>query len=157
METETLALAQEIDFSMWALFARATLTVKLVMLVLIIASFWSWAIIIQKHLAFRNAQTEARRFDAAFWSGEPLDELYQKLGPDPSGRSEAIFVAGMTEWQRSHRADGAMIPGAQSRIDRSMDWRSPRNRPSWKRVCPFWPRSGPRPLSWVFSARSGAS
>ena len=121
METETLALAQEIDFSMWALFARATLTVKLVMLVLIIASFWSWAIIIQKHLAFRNARTEARRFDAAFWSGEPLDELYQKLGPDPSGRSEAIFVAGMTEWQRSHRADGAMIPGAQSRIDRSMD------------------------------------
>ena len=35
METETLALAQEIDFSMWALFARATFTVKLVMLLLL--------------------------------------------------------------------------------------------------------------------------
>ena len=48
MEAETLALAQEIDFSMWGLFARATLTVKLVMIMLIVASFWSWSIIVQK-------------------------------------------------------------------------------------------------------------
>ena len=44
MEAETLALAQEIDFSMWGLFARATLTVKLVMIMLVGASAWSWAI-----------------------------------------------------------------------------------------------------------------
>ena len=37
-----------VDFSMWALFARATLTVKLVMVVLVIASFWSWSVIVQK-------------------------------------------------------------------------------------------------------------
>ncbi|KAF0675742.1 protein TolQ [Profundibacterium mesophilum] len=121
METETLALAQEIDFSMWALFARATLMVKLVMLILIVASFWAWAIIVQKHLLFRKARAEARQFDSAFWSGEPLDELFHKIGPEPSGRSESVFVAGMTEWQRSHRADGALIPGAQARIERSMD------------------------------------
>jgi biopolymer transport protein TolQ len=121
METETIALAQQIDFSMWALFARATLTVKLVMVLLIVASFWAWAIIVQKHIAYRNARREAAAFDRAFWSGEPLDELYQQVGPDPSGRAEAVFVAGMTEWQRSHRQDGGLIPGAQSRIDRSMD------------------------------------
>ena len=73
METDTLALAQEIDFSMFALFARATLTVKVVMLLLLIMSFWSWAIIIQKHLLFRKARSEAVIFDRAFWSGEPLD------------------------------------------------------------------------------------
>ena len=50
METETLALAQEMDCSMWALFARATFTVKLVMIMLSIASFWSWSIIIQKFI-----------------------------------------------------------------------------------------------------------
>ena len=48
METETLALTQAVDFSMWALFARSTLTVKIVMMILIIASFWSWSIIIGK-------------------------------------------------------------------------------------------------------------
>ncbi|SES13343.1 Cell division and transport-associated protein TolQ [Tranquillimonas rosea] len=111
----------EMDFSMWALFARATLTVKLVMLVLLGASVWAWAIIIQKHIAYRRARSEAARFDAAFWSGEPLDDLYRQLGPDPDGRAEAVFAAGMTEWQRSHRQDGVLIPGAQARIDRSMD------------------------------------
>lgn len=85
METETLAMAQQVDFSMWALFARATLTVKLVMLMLIAASFWSWSIIIQKIISYRAARAEAARFDRAFWSGEPLDEFYEQIGPEPWG------------------------------------------------------------------------
>jgi biopolymer transport protein TolQ len=121
MEAETLALAQEIDFSMWGLFARATFTVKLVMLMLTAASIWSWSIIVQKLITFRQARRQAARFDQAFWSGEPLDELFDQLGPDPAGSSERIFAAGMAEWRRSHRSDGGLIPGAQARIDRSMD------------------------------------
>lgn len=137
METETLTMASEMDFSMMALFARATLTVKLVMLILIAASFWAWSIIIQKWLVFRTARAEAARFDAAFWSGEPLDELYRGVGPEPSGRSEAIFAAGMAEWQRSHREDGALIPGAQSRIDRSMDVAIAKEAEELERGLPF--------------------
>ncbi|MGY3437729.1 MULTISPECIES: protein TolQ [unclassified Marinovum] len=121
METETLALAQEIDFSMWGLFARATLTVKLVMVALIVASFWSWSIIVFNLVTYRRARREARRFDRAFWSGEPLDELFEQMGPEPKGRSQKVFAAGMLEWRRSHREDGGLIPGAQARIDRSMN------------------------------------
>ncbi|SLN19871.1 Biopolymer transport protein ExbB [Roseovarius albus] len=121
MEAETLALAQEVDFSLWALFARATLIVKLVMLMLIVASFWAWSIIIQKTLVYRRAHEEADRFDLRFWSGEPLDELFDEIGPEPKGHSERIFAAGMTEWRRSHRNDGGLIAGATARIDRSMD------------------------------------
>ncbi|MEM9550311.1 MAG: protein TolQ [Pseudomonadota bacterium] len=121
METELLAAAQEIDFSMWGLFVRATLVVKLVMVMLLFASFWAWAIIIQKLMTYRSARSEAEQFDQSFWSGEPLDELFDTLGPQPHGRSERVFAAGMTEWRRSHRTDGALIAGAQSRIDRSMD------------------------------------
>ncbi|MBT9244537.1 protein TolQ [Gemmobacter fulvus] len=121
METETLAMAQEIDFSLLALFARATITVKFVMIGLLIMSFWSWAIIIRKHLLFRAARQEAEVFDRSFWSGEPLDELFEKIGPQPDGQSEKIFAAGMLEWRRSHRQDGGLIAGAQSRIDRAMD------------------------------------
>jgi biopolymer transport protein TolQ len=121
METETLAMAREIDFSMLALFARATFTVKIVMTLLLLASFWSWAIIIQKHINFRRARRAAAVFDEAFWSGEPLDELYEAIGPEPEEASEKIFAAGMLEWRRSHRQDGGLIAGASPRIDRSMD------------------------------------
>ncbi len=121
METEALALAKEIDFSMWGLFMRATLTVKIVMIMLIVASFWSWSIIIQKLLKYRAAKREAERFDQAFWSGEPLDGLFDEIGAEPDGPSEKVFAAGMSEWRRSHREDGGLIPGATARIDRSMD------------------------------------
>jgi biopolymer transport protein TolQ len=121
METDTLAAAREIDFSLIALFARATLTVKLVMLLLLAMSFWSWAIIIRKHIAYKLARREAGIFDRSFWSGEPLDELFEKIGAEPRGASEKIFASGMLEWRRSHRQDGGLIAGAQARIDRSMD------------------------------------
>ncbi len=121
METETLALAQEIDFSMWSLFMRATITVKLVMIMLVVASFWAWAVIVQKVIDYSRAKREADQFDSAFWSGEPLDELFDKIGADPGSSSERVFASGMIEWRRSHRQDGGLIPGAQSRIDRSMD------------------------------------
>ena len=106
---------------MWALFARATLTVKIVMIMLVAASFWAWAIIIRKVIEFRRARADADAFDAEFWSGEPLDGLYDRIGAEPSGASETIFAAGMTEWRRSHRRDGGIVPGAAARIDRSMD------------------------------------
>lgn len=121
METDALAAAQEIDFSMLALFLRATFTVKVVMLLLLAMSFWSWAIIVQKTIAFRTARRDAAVFDAAFWSGEPLDELYEKIGPEPEGAAGKIFAAGMLEWRRSHRQDGGLIAGAQARIDRAMN------------------------------------
>ncbi|WP_294620514.1 protein TolQ [uncultured Roseovarius sp.] len=121
MEAETLAMAQEMEFSMWALFARATLIVKLVMVMLVIASFWAWAIIIQKLINYRKARAEAEVFDRRFWSGEPLDELFEEIGADPAGQSERVFAAGMMEWRRSHRNDGGLIAGATARIDRSMD------------------------------------
>jgi len=121
MDSSTLAQASDIDFSIIALFMRATFTVKIVMVLLIVASFWSWAIIVQKHLVYRRAQADSARFDAAFWSGEPLDELYARIGSTPRSGPERVFAAGMAEWQRSHRQDGAMIAGAAQRIDRSMD------------------------------------
>lgn len=121
MEAEALGAAAEIDFSVWALFIRATFTVKLVMLILVFASFWSWGIIIQKFINYRKAKQDAEAFDRAFWSGEPLDTLYERTGPTPKGASERIFASAMQEWDRSQRSDGGMIAGAQQRIDRSMD------------------------------------
>jgi biopolymer transport protein TolQ len=120
MQPDTLAAAQHIDFSLLALFFRATLTVKIVMLVLIAASFWSWAIIIQKLVDLRRVREDSRAFDQEFWSGEPLDTVFERVGPDPAGGAARIFSAGMTEWRRSHRKDGGLIHGTQARIERAM-------------------------------------
>jgi len=121
METETMAAAQQIDFSLLALFFRATFTVKIVMLLLIAASFWSWAIIIQKMLDVRRAKDRDAEFERDFWSGDPLDVVFERTGPDPAGGTARVFAAGMTEWRRSHRKDGALIAGTQSRIERAMN------------------------------------
>jgi biopolymer transport protein TolQ len=112
---------QATDYSMWGLFAHATIVVKIIMLMLLAASVWCWAIIIDKAVQYRRARREAAVFDQAFWSGEPLDGLFDQIGPSPKGQSQRIFAAGMIEWRRSHRQDGGLIAGAQSRIDRSMD------------------------------------
>ncbi len=109
------------DFSMWGLFAHATLVVKIIMIMLIGASVWCWAIIVDKIIQYRRARKEAAVFDQAFWSGEPLDALFDQIGPNPKGQSQRIFAAGMIEWRRSHREGGGLIAGAQSRIDRAMD------------------------------------
>ena len=67
------------DFSMWGLFSQADLIVKIVMLMLMFASVWSWAIILDKRMALKRLNKRANRFEDAFWSGEPLDKLYQRV------------------------------------------------------------------------------
>lgn len=112
--------AEAMNFSLLALFQKATLVVQIVMIVLVLSSIWSWTIIIQKIIDFRLAKRSNSRFQDQFWSGKPLDELFDKLGPKPNGHAEKIFVSGMIEWHQSHRPDGGLFAGAQSRIDRSM-------------------------------------
>ena len=121
MQTAFILAGMGDSITVWGMFAQATITVKLVMISLVVASFWTWSIIVQKTIQYRAAKAEAEEFDRAFWSGEPLDGLYEQIGPEPTGAAQKIFVAGMTEWRRSHREDGGMIPGATARIDRSMD------------------------------------
>ena len=135
---EQLAAAgQPVDFSLIALFARASFTVQIVMVLLVVASFWAWSIIIQKFVTYAQARREADRFDRAFWSGQPLDDLYDRVGETPSGPSERIFAAGMTEWRRSHRDDGNLIAGVTARIERAMNGAISRENDRLTRGLPF--------------------
>ena len=95
MEESIMMQSQSIDFSFIALFLKATLTVKLVMLILIFSSFWSWAIIIQKIIDYRKSKREKKIFLDEFWSGGSLEELYNEKKEDPKGACEQIFCAAM--------------------------------------------------------------
>jgi biopolymer transport protein TolQ len=121
MQTAFILAGMGDSITVWGMFAQATITVKLVMISLVVASFWTWSVIVQKTMQYRAARREAEGFDRAFWSGEPLDTLFDQVGPEPEGASQKIFAAGMMEWRRSHREDGGLIAGATARIDRSMD------------------------------------
>lgn len=120
MEFEALSAVQGVDFSLMSLFDRAGLVVKSVMLLLLLGSFWSWAIIIQKLVTFRRTRRDTEAFDEIFWSGEPLDELFERIGHDPHGASARIFCTAMDELHKSIVEGQKLLSGTRTRVDRSM-------------------------------------
>ncbi len=95
------SVVAEHDLSMWALFLRADLIVKAVMIALLVASFWCWTIIFDKLVRMRSLWKRAEKFEDSFWSGGSLEELYDSIGPRPQDPMSAIFAAAMREWRRS--------------------------------------------------------
>tara|TARA_Y100000591_G_scaffold318662_1_gene329849 strand:- start:185 stop:844 length:660 start_codon:yes stop_codon:yes gene_type:complete len=75
--------------------------VKAVMLLLIVASVWCWAIIFEKMTRIRRQKRGAEEFDDLFWSGGSLDDLYNSLGDEPDSAQAKVFVSAMREWRRA--------------------------------------------------------
>ena len=99
MDTEIITDAA-LDVSFWGLIFEADFVVKIVMIILLIASIWSWAIIIDKSRKFIRLKKQANTFESAFWSGDSLEELYEKQANSPEHPLASVFVAGMYEWTR---------------------------------------------------------
>lgn len=89
------------DMSMMGLFMEADMVVKIVMMILIFSSIWCWAIIFEKRSTIGKVNRRANRFEDAFWSGEPLDKLYQRIKKSPNDPMLITFSAGMEEWQNT--------------------------------------------------------
>ncbi len=109
------------DTSFLALFMQAHIVVQIVMAGLLLASVWSWAIIIEKLFAFRKARVEADRFEQLFWSGQSLEELYGALSRGNAIATAALFVAAMREWKRSVEGSIRALGGIQMRVEKVMD------------------------------------
>ena len=111
------------DLSLVGLFLQADIVVKLVMLLLLLASVWVWAIVFDKIFALRRVNREADAFEDRFWSGGSLEDLYDQEGARPANPMAAVFGAAMGEWRRSARVAGAdMARGSvRDRIDRAMN------------------------------------
>src|SRR5690606_10480417 len=114
-------VAPHADLSIWGLFWAADFVVKSVMLGLLAASIWCWAIIVDKSIAYRRTQAEMNRFERIFWSGQSLEELYQQQAEKPAGGMGSVFVAAMKEWKRSHEQNAASFVGMQQRLDKVLD------------------------------------
>ncbi len=109
------------DVSLWGLFMQAGFIVKLVMIGLMGASVWTWAIVIDKYLSYARARRQFDQFEQVFWSGQSLEELYRTLAERNNTGLAAIFVAAMREWKKSFERGARSPIGLQMRIDRAMD------------------------------------
>jgi biopolymer transport protein TolQ len=116
-----IAASNHGGFSFIELFFQAHIIVKLVMMGLLLASVWSWAIIIEKTFAFRRARREADQFEQMFWSGQSLDELYSGLSRGKTFSMASLFVAAMREWKRSVEGNVRALGGIQLRVEKVMD------------------------------------
>ncbi len=122
VDAANLAAATGGDLSLWSLFIQASFVVKLVMLGLVGASVWVWAIIFEKTVSVRRANRQAAGFEDRFWSGGSLDDLYETDGAKPMHPMAAVFGAAMGEWRRSARVSGADLSrgSVRERVDRAM-------------------------------------
>ena len=116
-----------VDLSILELFKNAHIVVKLVIVGLLLASVWSWAIILEKLFLYAKTRKETDKFEQVFWSGQSLDELYNALSQRRNSGMAALFVAAMREWKRStsEREGGERstrpMPGVQLRVEKVMD------------------------------------
>ncbi|MFC4170237.1 protein TolQ [Teichococcus aestuarii] len=107
------------DLSLWGLFLQADWVVKTVMLGLLLASVWVWAVVFEKVTSLRRVNRAADAFEDRFWSGGSLEALHQAEGERPTHPIAAVFGAAMREWERSVGGEIATV-GMQQRAERAM-------------------------------------
>jgi biopolymer transport protein TolQ len=121
MNPADLATGPIAEVSLWSMFWSAHIVVKLVMVGLLGASIWCWAIIVNKALLFARTRKSMDRFEQVFWSGSSLEELYSTLADRPTTAMATLFVAAMREWKRSFQHAHASFMGLQARIEKVLD------------------------------------
>ncbi|MDO9443263.1 MAG: protein TolQ [Beijerinckiaceae bacterium] len=115
------ALQASTEVSFWHMFWQAHFVVKAVMIGLLAASVWSWAIIVNKFILLSTAKKAMDRFEESFWSGNSLEDLYQSLSSRPTTAMASLFVAAMREWKRSFTGAASSFMGLQARIEKVLD------------------------------------
>lgn len=119
--TAGLAAPPGAEVSLLSMFMSAHLVVKIVMIGLLGASIWSWAIIINKIILLGRTQRAMSQFEDVFWSGSSLDELYSTLSSRPTTGMASLFVAAMREWRRTVQGASSSFMGLQARIEKVLD------------------------------------
>ena len=128
MDAQTLTDAAQNaaeQMSLWDMVWSSDTITKIVMIGLIAASVWSWAIILEKYATLRQVRQQSKKFEEAFWSGGSLDRLFEAIGNRPRDPMSAVFVAAMREWKRNTllkgKADRSLRGvSLQQRIEKAM-------------------------------------
>ncbi|HHE3593411.1 TPA: protein TolQ [Pasteurella multocida] len=115
------------DLNFLELFLKASIVVQFVIVILIIFSIMSWAIIIQRSRILTKALKDSAAFEDRFWSGEDLNRLFDGLENKRDGLSgsEQIFYVGFKEFSRLKQANPnapeAIIQGSSRAMNLAMN------------------------------------
>jgi biopolymer transport protein TolQ len=104
------------QITIWSLFLEADPVVKGVMLILAVASVWSWAVAVDKWLQFGDLEQHARRFEREFWSGRSMDDMEDR-SDRPRDALSRVYAAAAREWREARRV-GTAGDGGQMILDR---------------------------------------
>ena len=97
---EKVVLEESSDFSILSMFFEADIVVKIVILILLLSSVWSWAIIFSKYTNLKTILTETEDFEDKFYASETLSKLSKRLGSQPTHPIEAVFFSSMVYFER---------------------------------------------------------
>jgi len=97
---EKKIIEESADFSIFSLFLQADVVVKIVILLLLISSIWSWTIIFSKYTNLKSILMETEDFEEKFYSSETLSKLSKRIGGQPTHPMEAVFFAAMVYFDR---------------------------------------------------------
>jgi biopolymer transport protein TolQ len=122
-DSASAVLAPE-SFSALALFMRADWVIKAVMLGLLGASLWSWAVIIDRALRFRTLSREADQIEDAIAAGRSLEEVAEAAGPEPRQALARLLRSALRTWYEA-KANGHISEAKAGlilqRVDRGLD------------------------------------
>ena len=102
-----------------ALLLHADIVVQIVMGGLLIASIWTWAIIIGSARRLSRARKDTARFESEFWKADDIDAFYKREG-DSDMPVARVFAAGVTEWRRSTAGGIVDRDGVRERLATAM-------------------------------------
>jgi biopolymer transport protein TolQ len=113
-----------LDFSLFSLFLRADIVVKSVIIILILASIYSWNIIAGKLIRLGKLKKLDKEFDEIFWSGNSFEDLYETFSYNQNDPKSKIFCSAISEWRKSKRDINSLqsdsINSLKDRMTRSM-------------------------------------
>lgn len=108
------------DFSIVTLFMRADLVVKFVMISLVLASIFSWALIIDKIKIFKKIFKETDIAEDQFWSSKSAGDFYKKTSSSSDNPLVVVFRAGM-ECVQDHKSKGQIVERTKRVMDVAID------------------------------------
>ena len=113
-----------VDFSLLSLFLKADLVVKSVIIILMAASIYSWAVIVEKLVKMKKLKQLENEFDEIFWSGNSFEDLFETFNYNQSDPKSKIFCSAISEWKKSNKKRDRIISSnvnsLKERMNRSM-------------------------------------
>ncbi|MEO1305910.1 MAG: MotA/TolQ/ExbB proton channel family protein [Pseudomonadota bacterium] len=125
MESQALGeVTAEGTLSMVELLMSADPVVKLVLISLVIASIWSWAVVVEKYFAIGGARKKANEFEDAFWNGR-ADDYEMRPGQSPDNSGARLFASISREWRDAKSVSpsehGALVARAERSLRATVD------------------------------------